>query len=199
MNSVGPRKLAQALSKILERRDNGQGNNTPTQTPSDTKHLPHRTLSTPLPRNPSKTPALPAATSGPMALLVDDNLINLRLLAGFMKKIRIPCRQALNGQEALDAYTADPAKFQVVFMDISMPVMNGVVATQRIRQFEARSKLPRAPIIALTGLASAAARNEAQEAGMDDYLTKPLNFGLLKGIVDRHWLEDGSGKGLTAA
>ena len=124
-----------------------------------------------------------------MALLVDDNLINLRLLAGFMKKMRIPCRQALNGQEALDSYTADPDSFSVIFMDISMPVMNGVLATQRIRHFEARSALPKTPIIALTGLASAAARNEAEEAGMDDYLTKPLNFGLLRGVVDRYWDE----------
>ena len=80
-----------------------------------------------------------------------------------------------------------------------MPIMNGVVATQRIRQFEARSALPRAPIIALTGLASAAARNEAQEAGMDDYLTKPLNFGLLKGVVDRYWGDGGGRMGVAVA
>ena len=121
-----------------------------------------------------------------MALLVDDNLINLRLLAAFMKKIGVPCQQATNGQEAVDAYIASPESFMVVFMDISMPVMNGMVATQRIRQWETRYGLPQMPVVALTGLASAAARNEAWETGMNDYLTKPLNFRKLEAIVERY-------------
>ena len=120
----------------------------------------------------------------PTALLVDDNEINLRLLAAFVKKVGVAFKEAVNGKEAVDLYKAAAGTFLVVFMDISMPVMNGVAATQRIRQYEEEAGLQRAPVIALTGLASAAAQNEAQEAGVDDYLTKPFNFGRIRAIIE---------------
>ncbi len=64
-----------------------------------------------------------------------------------------------------------------------MPVMDGVTATRQIREDETENTLPRVPIIALTGLASAAARNEALEAGVDRFLTKPISFPQLTAIV----------------
>ena len=90
----------------------------------------------------------------------------------------------------------------MIFMDISMPVMNGIVATQLIRQCEVHANLPRVPVVALTGLASGAARNEAREAGMNDYLTKPLNFAKLKSVLRRYrdreegFRAEGAGSGL---
>ena len=66
-----------------------------------------------------------------------------------------------------------------------MPVMDGMTASHTIRQFEAQNSLPRVPIIALTGLASAAARNEALEAGMDQFLTKPVSFPELSKIISQ--------------
>jgi CheY-like chemotaxis protein len=68
-------------------------------------------------------------------------------------------------------------------MDISMPVMDGMTATRKIREFECKHSLPRTPIYALTGLASATARNEALEAGVDQFLTKPISFPQLAQIV----------------
>ena len=70
-------------------------------------------------------------------------------------------------------------------LDISMPVMDGVTATRNIRQIEQQNRLPRVPIIALTGLTSAAARNEAKEAGMDDFLVKPVSFAQLSCILKK--------------
>jgi CheY-like chemotaxis protein len=58
-----------------------------------------------------------------------------------------------------------------------------MTASRIIRQTERETKLPRIPIIALTGLASTAARNEAEEAGMDDYLTKPVSFNMLHQVL----------------
>lgn len=125
------------------------------------------------------------ADNNPIALLVDDNAINMRLLAAFMTKLGILFQQAANGQEALNTYKAAFGSFFVVFMDISMPVMNGIAATLRIRQFEDDSGLHRTPIVALTGLASAAARIEALEAGVDDYITKPVSFKVLQKAVEK--------------
>ena len=122
----------------------------------------------------------------PTALLVDDNAINLRLLGALVKKVGVAFKEAVNGKEATDFYKAARGRFIIVFMDISMPVMDGCQATQRIRQYEKEAGLHRAPIIALTGLASAAARNEAHEAGVDDYVTKPFNFGRIKAIIANH-------------
>ena len=118
-----------------------------------------------------------------MALIVDDNPINLRLLSALMKKIKSPYKEAMNGQEALDLYKAHHRSFMIIIMDISMPVMDGVTATRQIRQFESELSLPRTPIIAVTGLASAVARNEAYEAGMDDYFTKPVNFAHVAKLI----------------
>lgn len=78
-----------------------------------------------------------------------------------------------------------------------MPVMDGITATRRIREIEQQEKLPRTPIIALTGLTSAAARNEAQEAGMDVFFTKPTSFDQLR-VVLSQIQEAESGSSLTA-
>ncbi|OCT52970.1 histidine kinase G7 [Cladophialophora carrionii] len=64
-----------------------------------------------------------------------------------------------------------------------MPVMDGMTATRLIRQYESQNSLPRVPIFALTGLASAAARNEALESGIDRLLTKPVPFDALAEIL----------------
>ncbi|KAL1304634.1 hypothetical protein AAFC00_003598 [Neodothiora populina] len=130
----------------------------------------------------------------PHVLLVDDNRINLQLLVMFMKKHKFTYAEASNGQEALDAYIAshDPEArerggrpFDFVLMDISMPVMNGMEATRRIREFEAEKELPRATVIALTGLASKSAQQEAESSGIDIYMPKPVKFQELRPLLNR--------------
>jgi len=132
----------------------------------------------------SAKPACPTNTSDIHVLLVDDNKINLQLLTMFMKKHKFSYESAENGQEALDRFkesclpgphtSADGTtrQFDFVLMDISMPVMNGIEATEAIRAFETQNSLRRTMVIALTGLASAQAQRDAELAGIDVFLPK---------------------------
>ncbi len=81
---------------------------------------------------------------------------------------------ANTGQEAVDLYTQNPNRFPLVLMDVSMPVMDGHQATREIRAFEAENGLKAVPVIALTGHALKNDREDCLDAGMDDYLTKPV-------------------------
>ena len=141
------------------------------------------------PASPDKRPkphgAVPTDDSGPRLLLVDDNKINLQLLQTFMRKRKYKhIDSAEDGSIAVSAFKAaasspspvDTGPYDMVFMDISMPVMNGFEATRAIRQFEAERNLRPAVIVALTGLASARDEAEGFAAGCDVYLTKPLSF-----------------------
>lgn len=130
-------------------------------------------------------------------LLVDDNKINRQLLVMFMKKSSFSYAEAENGQEALDLYKSsclpgpltspsnpDPTRrFDFVLMDISMPVMDGMEATKRIREFEKENGLQRTNVIALTGLASKDAQVEAESVGVDVFLPKPVRFAELKKLL----------------
>jgi len=109
-------------------------------------------------------------------LIVDDSSINRRLLVALMKKHHIKYREARDGNDALTKYKSNPSAFDFILMDLSMPRMDGMTSTRHIRQFESQQNLPRTTIIALTGLASASARLEALESGVDGYLTKPVQF-----------------------
>jgi CheY-like chemotaxis protein len=122
-------------------------------------------------------------------LIVDDNKINLQLLVMFMKKQKFSYVEAENGQEAVDRFksaclpgpqSAGPSRrFDVVLMDISMPIMDGMEATRHIREFERENGLHPTNVIALTGLASAQAQEEALGAGIDVFLPKPVKFAQL--------------------
>ena len=79
---------------------------------------------------------------------------------------------ALNGQEALNILAT--RSFDVILMDMQMPVMGGIEATQRIRAREAEHQLARTPIIAMTAAAMQDDRDACLAAGMDDYLSKPI-------------------------
>ncbi|KAI4943476.1 hypothetical protein J4E91_009386 [Alternaria rosae] len=112
-------------------------------------------------------------------LIVDDNSLNRRLLTAFMMKNGLQFEQASNGQEALDMYIEASCKFDVILMDMSMPVMDGMSATRAIRKHERDNNLPRCSIIALTGLASSSAKLEAWSSGIDHFMTKPISFKVL--------------------
>ena len=116
-------------------------------------------------------------------LLVDDNPINLKMLVMFMKKLNLKYSTATNGQEAVDRYREHPTSYKCVFMDISMPVMNGFEATRCIRQVENDCAVPRSNIFALTGLASRDAQQEAMLSGIDLFLTKPIELGEMRYLL----------------
>ncbi|CAN9317544.1 unnamed protein product [Alternaria alternata] len=112
-------------------------------------------------------------------LIVDDNLLNRRLLIAYMKKNGLQFEEASNGQEALDKYREGSRKFDVILMDMSMPVMDGMSATRAIREYERDNNMPRCSIVALTGLVSSSAKLEAWSSGIDHFMTKPVNFKAL--------------------
>ncbi|KAF3914237.1 hypothetical protein AA313_de0203991 [Arthrobotrys entomopaga] len=119
-------------------------------------------------------------------LLVDDNAINLKVLITLVKRIGCTYLTAFNGFEAVQLFKAQsPIQlFSYVFMDISMPVMEGFTATREIRAFEAEMGVANpVKIIALTGLGSSESEKEAFDSGMDMFLTKPVSLATLKKLL----------------
>ena len=115
---------------------------------------------------------LPANDSTPIKILcVDDNPANLKLLAELLSEFDLKTSLATNGVEAVEACKQD--HFDLVFMDIQMPEMDGVEATRHIRKM--KTKRARTPIVALTAHAMKGEREKLLNEGMDDYLTKPIS------------------------
>ncbi|UKZ74375.1 hypothetical protein TrVFT333_002042 [Trichoderma virens FT-333] len=128
----------------------------------------------------AEMPAAPEAPcdaiAAPEFLLVEDNSINLDILSIYMKKLGRPYHTATNGAEALSAYKLNPKHCKYIFMDVSMPIMDGFEATRRIRAYERDNQIKPAIIFALTGLASESAQQEAFGSGVDLFLTKPVKL-----------------------
>ncbi|OJJ36048.1 hypothetical protein ASPWEDRAFT_112101 [Aspergillus wentii DTO 134E9] len=116
-------------------------------------------------------------------LVVDDNDINMKILATFMRKIGCSYETATNGLIALEKYQNSKRRFDYVLMDLSMPVMDGIISSTKIREYEQQHGLPRTTIMAVTGVASATMQEEAYAAGIDDYLVKPISLHELKRIM----------------
>jgi len=108
--------------------------------------------------------------NGIKILLVEDNTINQKVFAGVLNRTNIDITNANNGKEALDILNSNK-EFDIIFMDINMPVMDGYSATTKIR---ARQKFNSLPIIALSALTSSSEVNKMFECGMNGYLSKPL-------------------------
>lgn len=124
----------------------------------------------------------PSAKRLPKVLLVEDNSINLKLLVMSMKKLNYPHSTACDGSQAVASYCANA--FDIVVMDIQMPVMDGLQATAAIREYERHKGLKPAFIIALTALISRESRQAAVDAGADEYLSKPVSMKKLRDIID---------------
>ena len=108
-------------------------------------------------------------------LLVEDNKLNQRLMESSLKRFGFKIDVANNGLEAVEKYQADHDSYDLIIMDIMMPVMDGLEATRQIRIFEQKKKF-RIPIIALTANTFNADRERCLSYGMDEYIAKPLNM-----------------------
>ncbi|TAQ89796.1 hypothetical protein B7494_g1906 [Chlorociboria aeruginascens] len=136
-----------------------------------------------------------AKPAQPYILCVDDNRLNLKILQAFLQKLNyrnIKCAE--NGLEALKMVESTPLEtgFDLIFMDLSMPICDGFESAERIRKFERSRKDIHSPnteskssfIIALTGQASIRDQTQALAAGMDRFVTKPMSLGYLQRLLE---------------
>ncbi|MDF1798695.1 MAG: response regulator [Planctomycetota bacterium] len=131
--------------------------------------------------------ARPGATTshqGRRILLVEDNRVNMRVAQGILGKLGCEVSVAWNGQEALDQLESED--FELVLMDLQMPVLGGLEAVRQLRQREAGLG-SHATVVAMTARAMKDDRALCLEAGFDDYLSKPISTERVTELLDR-WL-----------
>jgi CheY-like chemotaxis protein len=116
--------------------------------------------------------------SGLRVLLADDNLVNQKVATYLLRKLGADVHSVGNGLEALQALR--DADFDVVLMDCQMPELDGYEATRQLRQSAGTCRNPQIPVIALTANAFATDREQCLAAGMDDFLTKPIERARLE-------------------
>jgi Signal transduction histidine kinase len=120
-------------------------------------------------------------------LLVEDNELNREIAVELISQTGVSVDSAENGQEALACFEKMPENhYDMIFMDIQMPVMDGYEATAKLRRL-ARRDAPQIPIIAMTANAFAEDIRKSREAGMNEHLTKPLDIGALMKCLEK-WL-----------
>lgn len=116
-------------------------------------------------------------------LLVEDNLLNQRIVTFSLKKYNHNVVIANNGVEAIELFRE--RKFDVILMDIMMPVMDGLEATVKIREIETSENIEkRTPIIALTANTMDNDRDKCISYGMDEFMAKPFDIEKLKTIFE---------------
>jgi CheY-like chemotaxis protein/HPt (histidine-containing phosphotransfer) domain-containing protein len=138
-----------------------------------------------------ESPASPVRhTLAGRALLVEDNPVNAQVAQRLLSLLGIETDSVADGKAALGHIERNA--YDIVLMDCQMPVMDGYTATRTRRAQERDQGLPRLPIIAMTANAMAGDREKCLDAGMDEYLTKPLDRRLLEQTLTR-WLADSGG------
>ncbi|WP_305042866.1 transporter substrate-binding domain-containing protein [Geoalkalibacter sp.] len=133
----------------------------------------------------SRPPGASAFTANARILLAEDNSINQLVVVRLLEKMGMRVDAVANGAEALRALEERP--YDLVFMDVCMPEMDGYEATREIRRPESGVRNPRIPVVALTAHALEQDRRRCLDAGMNDYLTKPIDARGLEKILEK-WL-----------
>lgn len=120
----------------------------------------------------------------PKLLVVEDNLVNQKLITRVLERIGCTVVVAENGKVGLEKLRSDPNGFSLILMDCQMPVLNGFEATAHIRESE-RGTTIHIPIVAMTANAMSGDREECINAGMDDYIPKPIDRKQMEKILFR--------------
>ncbi len=120
----------------------------------------------------------------PRVLLVEDHPVNRKSVQVMLKNVTSKLSCAHDGRQAVDLF--DSSSFDVILMDVQMPVMDGLAATREIRAIEKQHALQATPIIALTANAMSGDREKCIAAGMTDYLSKPVKKTDLLAMIEKH-------------
>jgi len=121
----------------------------------------------------------------PRILLVEDNRVNRKVVQHMLQSHDLTCDMALDGAEAIKAVAGK--EYDIIFMDCQMPIMDGYACTEKIREMESGRK--RTPIIAMTAHAMQGDKEKCMAAGMDDYLSKPIDFDVLFRMIETYCVE----------
>jgi CheY-like chemotaxis protein len=116
-------------------------------------------------------------------LVVEDNALNRLIAHEMLGAMGAQALLAESGEAALEL--CEDVAPDLVLMDVQMPGLDGLETARRLRRLQAGGKLPRFPIVALTAHAMPGDREASLQAGMDDHLTKPIQFQELQAVVDR--------------
>jgi len=119
-------------------------------------------------------------------LMAEDNRINAEFAKEMLEKLKCEVVAIRNGREAVEILRND-RNFDLIFMDCQMPIMDGFEATKQVREHEKKGKLTQIPIVALTANAMKGDKERCIQAGMDDYLSKPVRQKDFAGMI-RKWL-----------
>jgi len=136
--------------------------------------------------------------AGRRVLVAEDNLVNQVVTRRTIERFGCTVSIVSNGQLAVDAVAAEPEGIDLILMDVQMPVMDGLQAARAIREMQEKEGGARMPIVALTANALPEDRAMCLEAGMDDYLSKPVQFKELERIL-RAWHPKGPSEQPAAA
>ncbi|AYC33603.1 hybrid sensor histidine kinase/response regulator [Pseudomonas cavernae] len=137
---------------------------------------------------PTPRASQPDGDTTPCILVAEDNPVNQLVVQGFLKKRGYNVRLVNNGRVAVSEYQRAPQAIQLILMDCEMPEVDGFEATRQIRDLECQLHLAAVPIVALTAHILDEHRRQGAEAGMDDFLGKPLDGALLYATLDRYLL-----------
>jgi signal transduction histidine kinase/CheY-like chemotaxis protein/HPt (histidine-containing phosphotransfer) domain-containing protein len=124
-------------------------------------------------------------------LVAEDNLVNQMLIKKLLTEKGITVTITNDGQEVLDTYMKDPKKYDLIFMDISMPVLSGVESTIKILEFESLHNIEHTPIVALTANAFASDKERYLSVGMDNYIAKPVDIKVLDKVLEEYLTPSG--------
>ncbi|OAA35484.1 CheY-like superfamily [Beauveria brongniartii RCEF 3172] len=139
--------------------------------------------------------SLPTKSATPMVLVVDDNMVNLRILQMYCKKRGLPFLSAANGTQAVEVFSKHQAssaedggaRIELVLMDLQMPVCDGLDATEQIRALEQKNSWAASVVFMVTGQDSESDRQAASAAGADDYMVKPIGMVRLDTELKRYF------------